>query len=122
MVRKVKNSTTEFAQVDEGGRADADEIKHAIALAAEAASKAFGWDNTDDNVKDESQQSSSTTPTEGNELTHLIPGYTAPLRLEAKSLKGITGNSLFELRTRAGQSESTKKNPSVSALKKQIEE
>ena len=84
MVRKVKNSTTEFAQVDEGGRADADEIKHAIALAAEAASKAFGWDNTDDNVKDESQQSSSTTPTEGNELTHLIPGYTAPLRLEAK--------------------------------------
>mmetsp|Transcript_867 Transcript_867/g.1907 ORF Transcript_867/g.1907 Transcript_867/m.1907 type:complete len:283 (+) Transcript_867:15-863(+) len=122
MVRKVKNSTTEFAQVDEGGRADADEIKHAIALAAEAASKAFGWDNTDDNVKDESQQSSSTTPTEGNELTHLIPGYTAPLRLEAKSLKGITGNSLSELRTRAGQSESTKNNPSVSALKKQIEE
>eukprot|EP00985_Skeletonema_marinoi_P012672 scaffold6164_cov66-Skeletonema_marinoi.AAC.3 len=122
MVRKVKNSTTEFAQVDEGGRADADEIKHAIALAAEAASKAFGWDNTDDNVKDESQQSSSTKPTEGNELTHLIPGYTAPLRLEAKSLKGITGNSLSELRTRAGQSESTKKNPSVSALKKQIEE
>mmetsp|Transcript_28398 Transcript_28398/g.48329 ORF Transcript_28398/g.48329 Transcript_28398/m.48329 type:complete len:283 (-) Transcript_28398:139-987(-) len=122
MVRKVKNSTTEFAQVDEGGRADADEIKHAIALAAEAASKAFGWDNTDDNVKDESQQSSSTKPTEGNELTHLIPGYTAPLRLEAKSLKGITGNSLSELRTRAGQSESTKNNPSVSALKKQIEE
>mmetsp|Transcript_28397 Transcript_28397/g.48328 ORF Transcript_28397/g.48328 Transcript_28397/m.48328 type:complete len:282 (-) Transcript_28397:139-984(-) len=121
MVRKVKNSTTEFAQVDEGGRADADEIKHAIALAAEAASKAFGWDNTD-NVKDESQQSSSTKPTEGNELTHLIPGYTAPLRLEAKSLKGITGNSLSELRTRAGQSESTKNNPSVSALKKQIEE
>mmetsp|Transcript_13550 Transcript_13550/g.20235 ORF Transcript_13550/g.20235 Transcript_13550/m.20235 type:complete len:283 (+) Transcript_13550:21-869(+) len=122
MVRKVKNSTTEFAQVDEGGRADADEIKHAIALAAEAASKAFGWDNTDDNVKDESQQSSSTKPTEGNELTHLIPGYTAPLRLEAKSLKGITGNSLSELRTRAGQSESTKNNPSVSALKKQVEE
>lgn len=122
MVRKVKNSTTEFAQVDEGGRADADEIKHAIALAAEAASKAFGWDNTDDNVKDQSQQSSSTKPTEGNELTHLIPGYTAPLRLEAKSLKGITGNSLSELRTRAGQSESTKNNPSVSALKKQVEE
>eukprot|EP00984_Skeletonema_dohrnii_P012064 scaffold4852_cov120-Skeletonema_dohrnii-CCMP3373.AAC.9 len=122
MVRKVKNSTTEFAQVDEGGRADADEIKHAIALTAEAASKAFGWDNTDDNVKDESQQSSSTKPTEGNELTHLIPGYTAPLRLEAKSLKGITGNSLSELRTRAGQSESTKNNPSVSALKKQVEE
>ena len=70
MVRKVKNSTTEYAQVDEGGRADAAEIKHAIALAAEAASKAFGWDN--DDVKAEPQK--STKPTEGNELTQLIPG------------------------------------------------
>lgn len=116
MVRKVNQSTTEYAQVDEGARADAAEIKHAIALAAEAASKAFGWDN------EESQQSSSTKPTEGNELTHLIPGYTAPLRLEAKSLKGITGNSLSELRSRAGQSESSKNDPSVSALKRKVEE
>lgn len=116
MVRKVNQSTTEYAQVDEGERADAAEIKHAIALAAEAASKAFGWDN------EESQQSSSTKPTEGNELTHLIPGYTAPLRLEAKSLKGITGNSLSELRSRAGQSESSKNDPSVSALKRKVEE
>jgi hypothetical protein len=116
MVRKVNQSTTEYAQVDEGARADAAEIKHAIALAAEAASKAFGWDN------EESQQSSSTKPTEGNELTHLIPGYTAPLRLEAESLKGITGNSLSELRSRAGQSESSKNDPSVSALKRKVEE
>mmetsp|Transcript_17211 Transcript_17211/g.28142 ORF Transcript_17211/g.28142 Transcript_17211/m.28142 type:complete len:279 (-) Transcript_17211:29-865(-) len=118
MVRKVKNSTTEYAQVDEGGRADAAEIKHAIALAAEAASKAFGWDN--DDVKAEPQK--STKPTEGNELTHLIPGYTAPLRLEAKSLKGITGNSLSELRSRAGQSESSKNDPLVSALQRKVEE
>lgn len=119
MVRKVKDSTTEFTQVDEGGTADAAEIKHAIALAAEAASKAFGWDN---DVTTESSPQSQTKPTEGNELTHLIPGYTAPLRLEAKSLNGITGNSLSELRSRAGQSESSTNNPSVSALKRNVEE
>lgn len=124
MVRKVNNSTTEYSQVDEGGTADAAEIKHAIALAAEAASKAFGWDKDDNDVttKSSPQQSSSTKPTEGNELTHLIPGYTAPLRLEAKSLQGITGNSLSELRSRAGQSESNTNNPSVSALKRTVEE
>mmetsp|Transcript_18475 Transcript_18475/g.28985 ORF Transcript_18475/g.28985 Transcript_18475/m.28985 type:complete len:289 (+) Transcript_18475:42-908(+) len=127
MVRKVKNSTTEYSQVDEGGTADAAEIKHAIALAAEAASKAFGWDTDNNDVTTKSTQqssssSSSTKPTEGNELTHLIPGYTAPLRLEAKSLQGITGNSLSELRSRAGQSESSTNNPSVSALKRTVEE
>lgn len=116
MARRGKNSTTEYSQVDESGKSDAAEIKHAIALAAEAASKAFGRD-----VKEESQSSSSTKPTEGNELTHLIPGYTAPLRLEAKSLKGITGNSLSELRSRAGQNESSKNNPPLSALQRKVE-
>ena len=26
---------------------------------------------------------------EGNELSHIIPGYTAPMRLESKSLQNI---------------------------------
>lgn len=123
MVRKVKNSTSEYSQVDEGGTADAAEIKHAIALAAEAASKAFGWDNDNNDVTTKSSPQKSLTKkiTEGNELSHLIPGYTAPLRLEAKSLQGITGNSLSELRSRAGQSESSTNNPSVSALKRNVE-
>ncbi|KAL7434144.1 hypothetical protein ACHAXM_007344 [Skeletonema potamos] len=121
MARRGMNSATEYSQLDEGGRTDAAEIKHAIALAAEAASVAFGWDK--DNLKPDSQQSSwSTKPTEGNELTHLIPGYTAPLYLTAKSLTGVTGNSLSELRSRARQNESRKNNPSVSALKRRVEE
>ena len=113
MTRGSKNSTTEYAQTD-GGKADAAEIKHAIALAAEAASKAFGWD--DDKAKEQSSSS------EGNELTHLIPGYTAPLCLEAKSLKDITGNSLSQLRSAAGQNESSANYPSVSTLNRKIEE
>jgi len=52
----------------------------------------------------------------GNELSHLIPGYTAPMRLEAKSLKGITGASLSELRRRAARGDSTTYNPSISIL------
>ena len=43
----------------------------------------------------------------GNELTHLIPGYTAPMRLEAKSLKGIAGKNIAQLRSRASREDST---------------
>ena len=51
----------------------------------------------------------------GNELSHLIPGYTAPMRLEAKSLKGITGQSLSEIRKRDTTTYAT---PAVSILDK----
>jgi len=113
MVRKgeEQSSQSDDFTPNDGGSADAAEIKHAIALAAEAASKAFGWE--------ESKQSTSMKATEGNELTHLIPGYTAPLRLEAKSLKGITGNNLSKLRNKAGQIECRKNNPSVSVLNRE---
>lgn len=111
---EIINSTSDLQ--DDGERADVAEIKHAIALAAEAASRAFGWEIKKEKSK-QSAAAASTKP-EGNELTHLIPGYTAPLCLEAKSLKGITGRSLSELRIRAGQNECRGNNhPSVSVLK-----
>jgi len=61
-------------------------------------------------------KSSKNKEPEGNELSHLIPGYTAPMRLEAKSLKGITGTSLAELRNRASRGDSTTYSPSISIL------
>ncbi|KAL7541163.1 hypothetical protein ACHAXR_013151 [Thalassiosira sp. AJA248-18] len=57
----------------------------------------------------------------GNELSHLIPGYTAPMRLEAKSLKGITGASLAQLRNRAARGDSATYSPSISILNKKQE-
>ena len=54
----------------------------------------------------------------GNELTHLIPGYTAPMRLEAKSLKGIVGKNIAQLRSRASREDSTTYSPSISILSK----
>ena len=56
----------------------------------------------------------------GNELSHIIPGYTAPMRLEAKSLQGITGASLSELRKRASTrgNSSTLYTPSISIMNK----
>jgi len=57
----------------------------------------------------------------GNELTHLIPGYTAPMWLEAKSLRGITGKSLAELRKRATREDSTTNSPPISILSRRNE-
>jgi hypothetical protein len=51
-----------------------EEIKHAIALASEAASKRFGWKK--------SMKPSSTS----NPLSDIIPGYIAPMSLDASSL------------------------------------
>lgn len=55
---------------------------------------------------------------EGNELSHIIPGYTAPMRLEAKSISGTTHTSLSELRKRASQKDSAIYTPSISILDK----
>ena len=55
---------------------------------------------------------------EGNELSHIIPGYTAPMRLEAKSLKNISGASLSELRKRASREDSSMYTPSLTILDK----
>lgn len=92
----------------------------AVALATEGASKAFGWDrmNQKKATKKSNKKSSSAA---GNELSHLIPGYTAPMRLEAKSLKGITGASLAQLRNRAARGDSATYSPSISILNKKQE-
>ena len=54
----------------------------------------------------------------GNELSHIIPGYTAPMRLESKSISGSTHTSLSELRKRASQKDSAIYTPSISILDK----
>ena len=54
----------------------------------------------------------------GNELTHLIPGYTAPMRLEAKSLEGIVGENIAQLRSQASREDSTTYSTSISILSK----
>lgn len=92
------------------------EIRHAVALAAEAASKAFGWDQLD--TKRGAKSLSKKTAGGGNELSQLIPGYTAPMRLEAKSLQGITGASLSELRNRASRGDAAAYTPAISILNK----
>ena len=51
------------------------EIQHAIALATEAAKKAFGWSNV-----------ANTTANSSNPLSEIIPGYIAPLSLDSSSL------------------------------------
>lgn len=56
--------------------------------------------------------------TVGNELSQLIPGYTAPMRLEAKSLQGIAGASVTELRIRAARAEAATYAPPISILSK----
>ena len=56
-----------------------------------------------------------------NELTHLIPGYTAPMRLEAKSLKGRTGLSLSQLRNQAAKNDASIVTSSISILNRQEE-
>lgn len=92
-----------------------EEIQHAIALASEAARKTFGWDalqkdKANDKSKSKGRNSKFGGPGEGNALSDLIPGYTAPMRLEvtyAKSADTSSGGaasaeqSLQEMRRRA---------------------
>ena len=95
-----------------------EEIQHAIALASEAARKTFGWeamtqkDKTSGKNKSKGRTSKFGGPGEGNALSDLIPGYTAPMRLEvtyakpadAGSSKGGAASveqSLQEMRRRA---------------------
>ena len=83
------------------------EIRHAVALASEAAAKTFGWDQTKmggsgrrktDNVNNSTKRQGVG---EGNVLSDLIPGYTAPMRLETTYAKSDWPKSLDELRKRA---------------------
>ena len=103
------NSSSSRAEVSQ------EEIQHAIALASEAARKTFGWEKDKSNGKGKSKGRTSKFggPGEGNALSDLIPGYTAPMRLEvtyAKSAGGGGGGkggatsaeqSLQEMRRRA---------------------
>ena len=54
------------------------ELHNAIALSTKAASKIFGWDTTKNSYHRKRE--------EGNELTSLIPGYTAPMSLDSSPL------------------------------------
>jgi len=56
------------------------EIRYAITLSTEAASKKFGWKKN--------------ASYEGNELTSLIPGYTAPMSLDSTALDAHKLSSL----------------------------
>ena len=94
-----------------------EEIQHAIALASEAARKTFGWEASQNSKPNGTSKSKGTTskfggPGEGNALSDLFPGYTAPMRLEvtyaksadAGSSKGSAASmeqSLQEMRRRA---------------------
>ncbi|KAL3790595.1 hypothetical protein HJC23_008801 [Cyclotella cryptica] len=66
----------------------------------------------------EKKNATAKNQTVGNELTHLIPGYTAPMRLETKSLRGIADVSVTELRKRAEASDAAKYNKQISILSK----
>ena len=94
-----------------------EEIRHAVALASEAARKTFGWDSTQKDKAGGKSKGKGRTgkfggPGEGNALSDLIPGYTAPMRLEVTYAKPAgAGNgkdgaasveqSLQEMRRRA---------------------
>ena len=57
---------------------------------------------------------------EGNELSKIIPGYTAPMRLETKSLSSINNLSITQLRKQAESSDRSKYNSQISIQKKVI--
>ena len=68
-------------EVEEKVNMSASDIQNAIALAAEAASKTFGWkkhQNTNSSPK--------TTQKHENPLSELIPGYIAPMALDSSGL------------------------------------
>lgn len=109
------------------GKTSATEIRHAVALAAVAASDAFGWKDTKVSSQrrrrapkalpttfmapatEETKTSQTAVPVakKGNHLSHLIPGYVAPMRLESKSLDGKVGLSLSELISRAERTDAS---------------
>ena len=53
-----------------------------------------------------------------NNLAHLLPGFTAPMRLETNSLQGVAGASIAELRIRAALGEAKVLTPPISILNK----
>lgn len=111
------------SEAGQGEADDSTEIQHAVASTADAASKAFTWDpSTDRSGQKKSQRRKSRPGGErrGNELSSVIPGYTAPMRLEAASLRGVSGASIAELRRRAAREDSTRSiGPAISILKKE---
>jgi len=76
-----------------------EEIRHAVALASEAARKTFGWEGAAP-IKTAGKGKGKTSkfggPGGGNALSDLIPGYTAPMRLEvtyARSKEGANSTA-----------------------------
>ncbi|KAL3782847.1 hypothetical protein ACHAWO_004908 [Cyclotella atomus] len=53
----------------------------------------------------------------GNELTHLLPGYIAPMRLETKSIASIQDLSVTQLRKKAEQTDKKRYNANISIKK-----
>jgi len=87
------------------------EIRHAIALSTEAASKTFGW-------------TQSIEPEEKNELTSVVPGYTAPMSLDSSALDVHKHPSLTKCVSETAPAVSTRwtksfKHQSQSALRSQ---
>eukprot|EP00566_Odontella_aurita_P020813 CAMPEP_0113596994 /NCGR_PEP_ID=MMETSP0015_2-20120614/40690_1 /TAXON_ID=2838 /ORGANISM="Odontella" /LENGTH=358 /DNA_ID=CAMNT_0000504661 /DNA_START=31 /DNA_END=1104 /DNA_ORIENTATION=- /assembly_acc=CAM_ASM_000160 len=80
---------------DGGNRASssaisAEEVRHAVALASEAAAETFGWK---ENKTDAIGRGGGRKKGHGNALSDIIPGYTAPLRLEASSASSLSATS-----------------------------
>jgi hypothetical protein len=119
----VGESQSEESVSDGDNNDEEQQLTSQTSTLADAPSSAPPLDNKKKNtIKLSSTLSSSKyrpkTPKGENELSQLIPGYTAPMQLEAKSLKGISGVSLSQLRSRAEQRDATIINPSISILNK----
>ena len=94
-----ESSASESEEEDAKDEADVDisaeEIKHAIALATEAAKKTFGW-NT--NKKNSSMS---------NPLSDIIPGYIAPMTLDSSGLTELKSSKKKLAKETIGESQST---------------
>lgn len=119
------SSSPSFSITDgDDSDADEDEIARAVAVASEAAAKAFGWKSDptqgvvgENRVKERSietapplappqkaktatgsktkRQQNSSANFKKNALTELIPGYTAPMRLESSSASASNARGGF---------------------------
>lgn len=102
--------------IENGGDADAKKIRNADDALDTSKDQKIRMDKAKKKVRSKQQPNKSAEG--GNELSHIIPGYTAPMRLEAKSLQGIKGASLSELRKRASHRGNSSTTPSISILNK----
>lgn len=94
------------------------ERKHANGSASEATSNAFIRDKNHIN-RSKIKASQNNGQNTGNLLTPLIPGYTAPMRLEAHSLRGKTNLSISQLRKQSLQKDAAHVKSSITILNKE---